>query len=254
MRLSLPIELFDRIPRHPDWKYEYMEGEMWLSHRPRALTLVREVTEPLPPRDGSRPRVRDLDPDADRSALTALLWDVWEPLDPYRTYAQAERREVFDTGLRRSLGAGAVPAGDSQLSGVVADGALAEEETGHQEAAVRGGGADGADGAERPGGSGLVGAVLLSAASWPDELRGEPELSWLSVRWRDQQRGVATALLGRVLERLRAEGRARLVSGASPANEPSLRWHLANGFRLVREPWRNPPWPPVPPSGARRST
>jgi hypothetical protein len=48
MRFPLSPDLLQRLPRHPDWKYEMIEGEAWLSSRPCPLHLCRPTSLAVP--------------------------------------------------------------------------------------------------------------------------------------------------------------------------------------------------------------
>jgi len=57
-----------------------------------------------------------------------------------------------------------------------------------------------------------------------------PLLTRLTVRRDARGCGLATALLGVIIEALAARGERQLASATSAANLPSLRWHLARDF------------------------
>lgn len=194
VRFPLSAELLRRLPRHPDWRYELLDGQAVLSPRPRPLLLRRGTDLPVPdvPIDVE---VRALDPRSDRTSVAALLLDVWLAEDPYRSLEDSA--EILGPEVERGLNTAAF-------------GAVAVE-------------------------SGSVCAVALV-----DHGRsGAPLLSWLSVARDARERGLATALLRLVSSELSARGVSELVSAASAANVPSLRWHLTRGFHLDRDPLRD---------------
>jgi GNAT superfamily N-acetyltransferase len=95
-----------RLPRHPDWKYEMVKGEAWLSSRPRPLHLWRPTSLEVPAVTLSGVEIRTVDARRDRSEIAKLLMDVWVEEDPYRsledpkTLLQAEiERSLEDPGL-----------------------------------------------------------------------------------------------------------------------------------------------------------
>ena len=113
VRFPLSRELLDRLPRHPDWRYERFDGEVWLSHRPRPLELRRPTTLPVP-QSCANAKLRELDVDSDRAAVAALLLDAWSNEGPYRTLeAPAEHlSSEIERGLDAAqLGAVAVTEG-----------------------------------------------------------------------------------------------------------------------------------------------
>ena len=48
LRFSVSSDVWWRLPRHPDWKYEMVKGEAWLSSRPRPLHLCRSTSLEVP--------------------------------------------------------------------------------------------------------------------------------------------------------------------------------------------------------------
>jgi GNAT superfamily N-acetyltransferase len=95
-----------RLPRHPDWKYEMVDGEAWLSSRPRPLRLRRSTSLSVPTVTLNGAEVRMIDPRRDRSEIAELLMDVWVEEDPYRSLEDPEtllaaqiERSLEDPGL-----------------------------------------------------------------------------------------------------------------------------------------------------------
>jgi hypothetical protein len=84
MRIPMSFEHYQRIPRHPDWRWEYGDGALLLSYRPRTIQLVRDVRAPVPPRGQATARLLDLERDDAR--LREFLRDVWSGEDPYRSF------------------------------------------------------------------------------------------------------------------------------------------------------------------------
>jgi GNAT superfamily N-acetyltransferase len=193
MRFPFSPDLFQRLPRHPDWKYERVDGEAWLSSRPRPLLLRRSTSLAVPAVTLSGVQVCTFDARRDRSEVTKLLMDVWVDEDPYRSLDDPEA--TLQAQIQRSL------AEDPGL-GVIAIDA-----------------------------QGLCAAVLVPSMT-------APELMWLTVRRDAREQGLATALLGVVVETLSARGVDELASGASAGNIASLRWHLTHGFQLAPDPLR----------------
>lgn len=202
MRVPMPFRTFERLPRHPDWRYEYWDGTAHLSHRPRSVGFERLAAAPI---------TRDVADDVqvvpcsevDPAAVTALLTNVWSDEEPYRCFDPDECAQILGAEVARSLEGGLPALGHAGL--------------------VRGQ---------------LIGAVLVTTAIRSATDRDQPELTWLTVRHEARSRGVATALLRGVCERLSADGRPRLHSACSAANVPSLRWHLSSGFTLAPDPLR----------------
>jgi hypothetical protein len=117
----LSRELFERLPRHPDWKYEYINGQAMLSPRPRALRLRRPTGQPV---TQVRPgiEIRALDAGADGAAVAALLTEVWSREDPYRSYDDQGKtlRGEIERGLSTArFGAVAMDQGAQRAAALV---------------------------------------------------------------------------------------------------------------------------------------
>jgi GNAT superfamily N-acetyltransferase len=187
-----------RLPQHPDWKYEMVKGEAWLSSRPCPLRLRRSTSLMVPAVTLNGVEVRTIDARRDRSEIAKLLMDVWIEEDPYRSLEDPET--LLAAQIERSLeepGLGVVAVDEQGVCAVV-----------------------------------LVGTDAAGADA------GAPMLMWLTVRREARDRGLATALLRVVVETLSARGVEELASCTSAANVPSLRWHLTRGFQLAPDPIR----------------
>ena len=101
MRFPLSLELLRRLPRHPDWRYELINGEALLSPRPRPLHLRRPTAVPVQDtRVGAE--VRELDLPSDQAAVAALLLATWMHEDPYRSLEAPA--ELLDREITQGLG------------------------------------------------------------------------------------------------------------------------------------------------------
>jgi GNAT superfamily N-acetyltransferase len=107
MRFPISPDLLQRLPRHPDWKYEMIKGEAWLSSRPHPLLLSRSTSLAVPAVTLSDVEIRTIDARRDHSEISKLLMDVWVEEDPYRSLddpntllrAEIERSLEDDPGL-----------------------------------------------------------------------------------------------------------------------------------------------------------
>jgi hypothetical protein len=109
-----------RLPRHPDWKYEMVKGEAWLSSRPRPLRLRRSTSLSVPAVTLNGVEVRILDARRDRSEIAELLMDVWVEEDPYRSLEDPET--LLAAQIERSLeepGLGVVAVDEQGVCAVV---------------------------------------------------------------------------------------------------------------------------------------
>jgi GNAT superfamily N-acetyltransferase len=114
MRFPISPDLLQRLPRHPDWKYEMLKGEAWLSSRPRPLRLCRPTSLEVPAVTLSGVEIRTIDARRDHSEIAKLLMDVWVEEDPYRSLEDPEtllRAEIEHSLNEPSLGIVAVDAG-----------------------------------------------------------------------------------------------------------------------------------------------
>jgi GNAT superfamily N-acetyltransferase len=100
MRFAFSSELMRRLPRHPDWRYEFFDGQAVLSHRSRPLHLLRPTALPIP-EARLDVEVRALDSRTDRPAVATLLFDVWLGEDPYCTLETAA--ELLGSEVDRGL-------------------------------------------------------------------------------------------------------------------------------------------------------
>lgn len=196
MQFPLSLDLLMRLPRHPDWRYELIEGEALLTPRPQPLGFRRSTDAALPAAPACEADVRAVETSGDRVGIIALLTEVWSDEDPYRSFEEDARDEELRRVVERSVER-----------------------------------PDELDGAVAVDGRGLCACALVTPAA-------PPTLSWLTVRRDLRGRGLATALLGVVVDALAARGEPVLASFASAANVPSLRWHLACGFELAPDPLR----------------
>jgi GNAT superfamily N-acetyltransferase len=225
-KLPLTLEQFHRLPRHPAYKYEYLDGVAWLSPRPKFYHACLDLASFAPsmetPVSGEIRRLRD----ADWNELVTPFAAAFRNLEPFGGLEDAERREAAAKSL-----AHARTGGDGPLirpACFVASG-------GDQE--------------------GVLGAILITLLpladleSWdgyhwqepppPDcvERRlGRPHLTWVFVKPFHAGRGLGTALLSAAIEELRRLGFRELASTFLLGNHWSMLWHWRNGFRLLAYP------------------
>ncbi len=103
LKFSVSSDAWRRLPRHPDWKYEMVDGEAWLSPRARPLLFRRSSSVAVPMAERSDAEVRTLDTRRDRSEIAKLLMDTWVDEDPYRSLEDPET--LLQAELERSLNA-----------------------------------------------------------------------------------------------------------------------------------------------------
>jgi hypothetical protein len=229
VRLPISIEQFRKLPRNPAFKYEYFEGEAWLSPRPRFFHALLDLgvleSHPLDMID-PQTEVRPLGP-AGWDDLADLFAASFYQRQPFGSLNEKEMAEAARQCLERTRTGG--------------DGPLIEP------ACFQ---------AFRPEGKRAVGAILITLVpggdpvAWesylwqnpipPDWLQrrlGQPHLTWIFVHSYLASRGVGTALLDTAGRALLGLGYRELASTFLQGNDSSMLWHWRNGFRLQTHPY-----------------
>ena len=211
LEFTVPREVWERMPRHPAYKYELMRGETWISTRHRShgcrLALASFVPADAIDNDVSiRPIADD-----DWLTLAKPLAAAARTIPPLDMLLDDER-----------LGA-------TELLAHARDGGEGPLVPGASFVAI-----------DRDGGP--IGAAVVSlvrpwreAIDRPD-VATEPNLTWIFVTPWQHRRGVGTSLLASVVAALRVAGHATLCSGFTPGNDTSMRFHWRNGFALEPDP------------------
>jgi len=204
---------FERIPRRPGWKHEYYGGQAHITPSHTTVSFLLDLSpapssHPLPPgeREGVRgpcetqnlQGIRSVTP-ADADALLQPFLDAFREAPEYAGY----RAQVFKNSARKYL-AGFFGKVRGQWSPV----SLVAEN----------------DGA-------IIAAALVKRG------RTLPLLDCLFVHPTYTRKGLATGLIGHVVNRLRELNETQLLSYVLLANEPSLAWHHHFGFREVPDLW-----------------
>ena len=209
VQFTADVDVFRSLPRHPDWNYEYLDGQAHLSYQPQPLQLIRDLSPVRPRVAGTQGLVVAAATNQDRDEAVDLVDAVWSQLDPYRIrWAHPGCSPIERPGARftRTLAGSDDPWDPGMLV------------------------------ARAHGGAGpLVGLVTLNAWRRVDApgLLAEPGLSWLTVDPHRRLAGVATALLAASVDVAVHTGAGELHSAVSCANIPSVCWHWVNGFRLL---------------------
>ncbi len=188
----MTIEEFHSLPREFGWKYEFIDGRLYLEPRYVHVKVARRTR--LFKHEG-HVLLRDVRPgDLDELALldfecflgTSEYYN-W-PVDMVRETAQTTVEEYFD-GKRGK------PLDDSRL-------------------------------ALDPVSGRIIGAALVNQGLNP------PTLDLLMVAPSSQHHGVATEMVREVMTNLNQRGESQLRSSYDVANTPSVRSHAKMGFRL----------------------
>ena len=226
VKIRMSRQEFHQLPRHPAYKYEYIEGEAWLTPRPKTYHAVLDLRPADAPAAADGPTTRPLRPD-DWGALTDLFSAAFAGRPPFLGLADRPRRAAARDILERCRTGG--------------DGPLIERACflAHLQAH-----------------DGPVGGVLVTllpdadlddwrAFEWrqpppPDAVArrlGRPHLTWVFVHPFAAGQGAGAALLRAATRELLALGYAELASTFLLGNESSMLWHWRNGFRLAASPW-----------------
>lgn len=187
-----------RLPRHPDWKYELVDGELLLSHRPSSIDLVRSTA--LPVKGESGPEVDLLDIQSDEAAVWQFLLATWQGEEPYCYMDPTEVESIIGEAIGRSWDRLTSPSG----------------------VCVR-------------DDDGMAGVLLLTEPHRYSD-RTNPVITWLTVRYEVRMTGIASAMLATTVSALRAAGVEGVDSGTSPANRASIQWHWRHGFTPLPDP------------------
>ena len=221
-RITFPLarKLYSRMPRHPSFKHEYWDGALHWSPRPHTCEVSLDLAawQPPPPNEE---RLRPKEPPVQVRRLAESDWPLlapvfrsafaaWPPLSQWEGPAPLRASRCLIEWTRRGR--------DGPLIAEACVVAYDREE----------------DGAES-----LVGAALITqrpAGRWRRSAESEeaplPHLTWIFVSQWEQRRGIATRLLGAVVEELRAHGHGTLASTVLTAHEATMLWHWRQRFRL----------------------
>ncbi len=220
--LTLPLswEQFQQLPRHPAYRYEYLEGRAFLTPNAKHYHGLLDLRPPETPIRGTlRPVCA-----GDFGELEEVFAAAFLRQQPFAGLDDRLRREAARECLERARTGGDGPWIESA--------SFAAVEEGH-----------------------IIGAILITLlpegdlSDWTsfrwdapppaDAIQrrlGRPHLTWIFVEplWSGQ--GTGTALLAAAVRALLALGFSELVSTFQVGNDSSMLWHWRNGFRLLMHP------------------
>jgi GNAT superfamily N-acetyltransferase len=222
VKIRMTRQEFHQLPRHPAYKYEYIDGETWLTPRPQTYHAILDLDSRPEPTDGDGVTTRRATAE-DWKDLHKLFSVVFRDRPPFLGLDDRKRRSAARAILEYARTGG--------------DGPLIESACFVAELC------------EHKGPAGGVVVTLLPASDltnwrsilWPEppppdaiaRRLGRPHLTWIFVHPFAEGRGVGTALLHAVTRELLALGYNQLASTFLLGNESSMLWHWRNGFRLV---------------------
>lgn len=223
--LTLPLtrEQFWQLPRNDAFKYEYLNGQVILSPRPKHYHALLDLTAAAPEvcRDVTvRPLRRE-----DVPGLVPVFAAAFDRVQPFGCLLDAQRGEAAQSCLQRTLTGGDGPW--IEAASFVALDAEAD----------------------------VVGAIFVTLlpdgdpCSWdsygwgeppPEDAiarrLGRPHLTWIFVTPLAAGQGAGTTLLAATVQALRRLGFRELASTFLRGNDSSTLWHWRTGFQLLAYP------------------
>ncbi len=212
-RLELPISFgeFERLPRHPAYKYEYLDGRAVLTPRPRYQRAVLRLASFSPPTSQSslvaKVDIRPLQA-GDWTCLPDLLAAAFRNVPPLAALSEDHRLTAAQECVQRTRAGGDGSVMESACFVAVDPGQARRLE-------------------------GAVLITLIPRREHQPEGAQRPHLTWILVHpWRFAQ-GLGGTLLASAATVLRGLGHRDLASTFLVGNERSALWHWRNGFRLM---------------------
>jgi GNAT superfamily N-acetyltransferase len=229
VKVPMALEHFHQLPRHAAYKYEYVNGEAWLTPRPRYYHAILDLhplaDTPLPQADP-------------RAVLRPVRLADWEETLPV----------VFAAAFCNQQPFSAVP---KEQARAAAARALTQTRDGHDGPWIEPASFVAVGNQEEH----AIGAILVTllpdadlsewgAYHWPEppppdwleRKLGRPHVTWVFVSPFFTGEGVGTALLNAAAQQLLALGYTELASTILAGNDSSLLWHWRQGFRLLAYP------------------
>jgi GNAT superfamily N-acetyltransferase len=227
-KVQLTVAQLRQLPRNPAYKYEYLEGQAYLTPRPKHYHALLElkpvpVASPHGSADGMilRPVTR-----ADFPALEVPFTDAFQGVQPFASLDEATLTSAARTCLQKVLGGGegpwleqasfvaVMPAQDRPVGAVLVtllpDGDPADRESYYWNE--------------------------LPPEDCFERRLGRPHLTWIFVCPVYGAQGVGTALLAATVGALLHHGYTQLLSTFLLGNDVSMLWHWRNGFQLLSCP------------------
>ncbi len=220
LQLPLSREHYQQLPRHPAYRYEYLDDQAVLSPNTKHFHTLLELrpTECFSPL-AIRPFFDD-----DLEALEEVFSAAFQTTQPFAGLDEPTRFLAARAALERTRAGG--------------DGPWIRRAT---FVASAGG---------RPTGAAFVTLLPLGdpttweAYYWDslppadavEQRQGRPHLTWIFVSPELAGQGVGSALLATVVAELLAMGFTEMLSTFMIGNDSSMLWHWRSGFRLLPHP------------------
>jgi GNAT superfamily N-acetyltransferase len=220
IQLPLTIEQYRQLPRNAAYRYEYLNGQAWLSPRTRHYHALLRLH---PIKGGEDVAVRKIRKE-EVTDLVPLFAGAFRTIQPYGSLDESTRLTAARQALERTRTGG--------------DGPWIE----HASFVAR-------------EGEKSLGAIFITllpdsdpcdwdSYHWSEpppadciaRRLGRPHLTWIFVAPHVAGRGVGTALLSAAVDELLGLGFTELLSTFMIGNDSSMLWHWRNGFRLLAYP------------------
>src|SRR5260221_7302596 len=112
LHVPMTIEQFHQLPRHPAYKYEYSEGQLWLSPKPRTFNALLEL-EPRLALDtitvhGDPVAIRPMQA-GDWPKFPRLFAVAFESVPPFASLSSSERLQAATQCLNQAKSGGDGP-------------------------------------------------------------------------------------------------------------------------------------------------
>jgi GNAT superfamily N-acetyltransferase len=225
LEIDIPIEIFERLPRDVDYRFEYYAEAAQISPRPRTSDAYLPLPDPASRADDPAPPDLEIRPlaDEDWQELPEIFAAAFALIAPFATLDEGSRLQAARDCLEytREGGDGPLVPMACQVAidpsdGGILGGALVTLPQAHQLL----------DFDERR-------KVLSPPPPESTATTGWPHLTWIFVSPLLRGEGIGTALLAEVGRALWGLGYRELASSFQHGNSSSLRWHWRNGFQLL---------------------
>lgn len=226
VKIRMTIQEFHQLPRHAAYKYEYLDGEAWLSPRPKTYHALLDLRQVDLTHGAGAVTTRQASAN-DWADLDGLFSAAFRDRPPFLGLDDKKRRAAAHEILEHARGGGDGP--------FIEQAAQIAHLKNHDE----------------PAGGAVVTLLPASdlcdwqAFEWTEpppadavaQRLGRPHLTWIFVHPFAAGRGVGTSLLHAATRELLALGYTELASTFLLGNESSMIWHWRNGFRLAASPF-----------------
>lgn len=226
IQLKLSLDEFHQLPRNPAYKYEYFDGQAWLTPRPKGYHAVLDVATFDFSDIGLEQHLASIRPISEMhwESLPAVFAAAFAQMCPFFSLSDAERLVAARDCLEFTRQGG---------NGVILPSASLVAVDEHD---------DNIQGAlivtlvpDLPTGDPRFGCVARKLPM--ESTKFVPHLTWIFINPWCARQGIGSALLVEVVAALRRLGYSRLGTTLLLGNESSTMWHWRMGFALASYPF-----------------